>query len=383
MKKITVLGVTGSIGMQTVDVVMNHPEQFKITAMAAGYNVAKVEEILAMIDVEYICMVKKGDALYLQEKYPDLKVVYGESGLIEIATLPEIEIVLNAIVGFAGLVPTIEAIKAKKDIALANKETLVVAGHIITELVKEYGVKLLPVDSEHSAIFQSLNGEEHNKIKKIILTASGGSFRDKQRDELAGVTVKEALNHPNWSMGAKITIDSATLFNKGLEVMEAKWLFDVDYDQIEVLIHPESIIHSMVEFVDTSIIGQLGNPDMRLPIQYALTYPERDYLIGGESLDLAKIASLTFKKPDFERFRALALAYQAGKSGGSMPCVLNGANEQANELFRNGKIEFLEIENLVEKALNKHQLVKNPTLEQLIEIDAWARNFVLKEIGED
>ncbi len=328
-------------------------------------------------------MVKKEDALYLQEKYPDLKVVYGESGLIEIATLPEIEIVLNAIVGFAGLVPTIEAIKAKKDIALANKETLVVAGHIITELVKEYGVKLLPVDSEHSAIFQSLNGEEHNKIKKIILTASGGSFRDKQRDELAGVTVKEALNHPNWSMGAKITIDSATLFNKGLEVMEAKWLFDVDYDQIEVLIHPESIIHSMVEFVDTSIIGQLGNPDMRLPIQYALTYPERDYLIGGESLDLAKIASLTFKKPDFERFRALALAYQAGKSGGSMPCVLNGANEQANELFRNGKIEFLEIENLVEKALNKHQLVKNPTLEQLIEIDAWARNFVLKEIGED
>lgn len=383
MKKITVLGVTGSIGMQTVDVVMNHPEQFKITAMAAGYNVAKVEEILAMIDVEYICMVKKEDALYLQKKYPDLKVVYGESGLIEIATLPEIEIVLNAIVGFAGLVPTIEAIKAKKDIALANKETLVVAGHIITELVKEYGVKLLPVDSEHSAIFQSLNGEEHNKIKKIILTASGGSFRDKQRDELAGVTVKEALNHPNWSMGAKITIDSATLFNKGLEVMEAKWLFDVDYDQIEVLIHPESIIHSMVEFVDTSIIGQLGNPDMRLPIQYALTYPERDYLIGGESLDLAKIASLTFKKPDFERFRALALAYQAGKSGGSMPCVLNGANEQANELFRNGKIEFLEIENLVEKALNKHQLVKNPTLEKLIEIDAWARNFVLKEIGED
>lgn len=383
MKKITVLGVTGSIGMQTVDVVMNHPEQFKITAMAAGYNVAKVEEILAMIDVEYICMVKKEDTLYLQEKYPDLKVVYGESGLIEIATLPEIEIVLNAIVGFAGLVPTIEAIKAKKDIALANKETLVVAGHIITELVKEYGVKLLPVDSEHSAIFQSLNGEEHNKIKKIILTASGGSFRDKQRDELAGVTVKEALNHPNWSMGAKITIDSATLFNKGLEVMEAKWLFDVDYDQIEVLIHPESIIHSMVEFVDTSIIGQLGNPDMRLPIQYALTYPERDYLIGGESLDLAKIASLTFKKPDFERFRALALAYQAGKSGGSMPCVLNGANEQANELFRNGKIEFLEIENLVEKALNKHQLVKNPTLEKLIEIDAWARNFVLKEIGED
>ena len=383
MKNITVLGVTGSIGMQTVDVVMNHPNQFKITAMAAGYNIAKVEEILTMIDVEYVCVVKEEDALYLQEKYPSIKVVYGQAGLIQIATLPEIEVVLNAIVGFAGLVPTIEAIKAKKDIALANKETLVVAGHIITKLADEYGIKLLPVDSEHSAIFQSLNGEHHGQIKKIILTASGGSFRDKSREELVGVSVKEALNHPNWSMGAKITIDSATLFNKGLEVIEAKWLFDVDYDQIEVLIHPESIIHSMVEFVDTSIIGQLGNPDMRLPIQYALTYPERDILVGGQSLDLAKIATLTFKKPDLKRFRALALAYDAGRVGGSKPCVLNGANEQANELFRNGKIEFLEIEELVEKALDQHHVVQEPTLPQLIEIDAWARNFVLKEIGED
>lgn len=383
MKKITVLGVTGSIGMQTVDVVMNHPDQFKITAMAAGYNIAKVEEILGMVKVEYVCVVNEKDALYLQAKYPDIKVVFGEQGLIEIATLPEIEVVLNAIVGFAGLVPTIEAIKASKDIALANKETLVVAGHIITKLVKDYGVKLLPVDSEHSAIFQSLNGEQPKQIKKIILTASGGSFRDKSRDELIGVSVKEALNHPNWSMGAKITIDSATLFNKGLEVIEAKWLFDVDYDQIDVLIHPESIVHSMVEFVDTSVIGQLGNPDMRLPIQYALTYPNRDELVGSESLDLAKIASLTFKKPDFNRFRALALAYDAGRAGGSKPCVLNGANEQANELFRSGKIEFLQIEELVEKALNKHQVVENPNLKQLIEIDAWARNYVLKEIGED
>ena len=290
---------------------------------------------------------------------------------------------MNAIVGFAGLVPTIEAIKAKKDIALANKETLVVAGHIITKLVKEYDVALLPVDSEHSAIFQSLNGENKKQIKKIILTASGGSFRNKTREELMGVSVAEALNHPNWSMGAKITIDSATLFNKGLEVIEAKWLFDVSYDQIEVLIHPESIIHSMVEFIDTSIIGQLGNPDMRLPIQYALTYPQRDILFGGESLDLAKVATLTFKKPDFKRFKALALAYQAGRDGGSKPCVLNGANEQANELFRRGKIEFLQIEELVEKALNSHRFIKDPTLQQLIEVDAWARNFVLKEIGEN
>lgn len=383
MKNITVLGVTGSIGMQTVDVVKNHLDKFKIVAMSAGYNIKQVEEILEMIDVEYVCVVQKKDAQYLQEKYPDLKVTYGQEGLIKIATLPQIDIVLNAIVGFAGLVPTIEAIKAKKDIALANKETLVVAGHIITKLVKENNVRLLPVDSEHSAIFQSLNGEKHQQIKRIILTASGGSFRDKSRDELIGVTVEEALNHPNWSMGAKITIDSATLFNKGLEVIEAKWLFDVSYDQIDVLIHPESIIHSMVEFVDTSVIGQLGNPDMRLPIQYALTYPDRDVLVNGESLDLAKIASLTFKKPDLDRFKALALAYQAGRTGGSMPCVLNGANEMANELFRNNKIEFLQIEELVEKALKAHQVISDPTLEQLVEVDSWARNFVLKEIGED
>lgn len=383
MKNITVLGVTGSIGMQTVDVVKNHLDKFKIVAMSAGYNIKRVEEILDVIDVEYVCVVQEKDAQYLQEKYPNLKVTYGQEGLIEIATLPQIDIVLNAIVGFAGLVPTIEAIKAKKDIALANKETLVVAGHIITRLVKENNVRLLPVDSEHSAIFQSLNGEKHQQIKRIILTASGGSFRDKSRDELVGVTVEEALNHPNWSMGAKITIDSATLFNKGLEVIEAKWLFDVTYDQIDVLIHPESIIHSMVEFVDTSVIGQLGNPDMRLPIQYALTYPDRDVLVNGETLDLAKIASLTFKKPDLNRFKALALAYQAGKTGESMPCVLNGANEMANELFRNNKIEFLQIEELVEKALKAHQVVSDPTLEQLVEIDSWARNFVLKEIGED
>ena len=383
MKNITVLGVTGSIGMQTVDVVKNHLDKFKIVAMSAGYNIKQVEEILEMIDVEYVCVVQKKDAQYLQEKYPDLKVTYGQEGLIKIATLPQIDIVLNAIVGFAGLVPTIEAIKAKKDIALANKETLVVAGHIITKLVKENNVRLLPVDSEHSAIFQSLNGEKHQQIKRIILTASGGSFRDKSRYELIGVTVEEALNHPNWSMGAKITIDSATLFNKGLEVIEAKWLFDVSYDQIDVLIHPESIIHSMVEFVDTSVIGQLGNPDMRLPIQYALTYPDRDVLVNGESLDLAKIASLTFKKPDLDRFKALALAYKAGRTGGSMPCVLNGANEMANELFRNNKIEFLQIEELVEKALKAHQVISDPTLEQLVKVDSWARNFVLKEIGED
>lgn len=383
MKNITVLGVTGSIGMQTVDVVKNHSDKFKIKAMSAGYNIKRVEEILKLIEVEHICVVNEEDAEYLKTKYPDKSIYYGNEGLVKIATIKDVDIVLNAIVGFAGLLPTIEAIKAKKNIALANKETLVVAGHIITELVKENGVKLLPVDSEHSAIFQSLNGENNKEIKRILLTASGGSFRDKTRDQLVGVSVEEALNHPNWSMGAKITIDSATLFNKGLEVIEAKWLFDVDYDQIEVLIHPESIVHSMVEFVDNSIIGQMGNPDMRLPIQYALTYPHRDVLINSTSLDLAKVATLTFKKPDFKRFRALKLAYDAGRQGGSMPCVLNGANEQANELFRKGKIEFLQIEELVEKALLHHQNIDNPSLNELIKIDKWARDFVLKEIGED
>ena len=255
-------------------------------------------------------------------------------------------------------------------------------GHLIIPLVKQNHVQLLPVDSEHSAIFQSLNGERHCDINKIILTASGGSFRDKSRLELQHVTVEEALKHPNWSMGAKITIDSATLFNKGLEVMEAKWLFDVDYDDIEVLIHPESIIHSMVEFKDTSVIAQLGTPDMRLPIQYALTYPERQPLIGGKRLSLGEIGSLHFEKPDFHRFRALALSYEAGRKGGSMPCVLNGANEQANALFLNGHISFLDIEKLVEEAMRAHHWIDNPCLDQLIEIDQWARDYVLERVGE-
>lgn len=383
MKKITVLGVTGSIGQQTVDVICHHQDEFELVAMSAGKNISLLEKTLTMVNTKIVCVIAKQDALYLQEKYPELTVVYGDEGLNYIATLPEVDIVLNAIVGFAGLQPTIHAIKHKKDIALANKETLVVAGHIITKLVKQYNVSLLPVDSEHSAIFQSLQGNQGNKIKRILLTASGGSFRDKTREELVGVSVKEALNHPNWSMGAKITIDSATMFNKGLEVIEAKWLFNVDYDQIQVIIHPESIVHSAVEFEDTSVIAQMGTPDMRLPIQYALTYPRREPLINGQSLDLTELGSLTFKKADFNRFKALQLAYHAGRTGGSLPCVLNGANEMANSLFREGKIEFLQIEELVEKAMNHHDTVAEPTLEQLLEIDRWARNYVLQQIGEN
>lgn len=382
MKRITILGVTGSIGQQTIDVCENNPEDFEVVAYSAGNNIDLLEKTILRIKPRVICVLNESDCLYLKDKYQDIEFVYGEKGLDFIATLKDVDIVLNAIVGFAGLLPTIHAIESKKDIALANKETLVVAGHIITKLVKEYGVKLLPVDSEHSAIFQSLQGNDMNKIKRIILTASGGSFRNKSREELIGVSVEDALKHPNWSMGAKITIDSATLFNKGLEVIEAKWLFDVDYDQIEVVIHPESILHSAIEYEDTSVIGQFGMPDMRLPIQYALTYPSRKPLINGSSLDFMKYGNLTFIKPDFERFHALSLAYKAGKMGGSMPCVLNGANEMANLLFREGKIEFLQIEELVEKAMNAHEFIEDPSLDELLAIDKWARNYVLKEIND-
>ena len=381
MKKISVLGVTGSIGMQTVDVVKNHPELFEIIGVTAGHNMNALKEVIETVHPKYVCVIDKNDAEELQNTYPNLTIYYGDEGLVEIATLEEVSLVLNALVGFVGMVPTIEAIKKRKDIALANKETLVVGGHIITRLVKEYGVKLLPVDSEHSAIFQSLNGEKHSQVHKIMITASGGSFRDKTRDQLVGVSKKEALNHPNWSMGAKITIDSATMFNKGFEVIEAKWLFDVDYDDIIVYIHPESIIHSMVEYNDTAIIAQLGTPDMRLPIQYALTYPDRFEIGNAKRLHLDEIGSLHFKKPDLERYKALRLAFEAGKKGGSMPCVLNGANEQAVSLFLNDQIEFLQIEELVESALKHHQWVENPTVEELLAIDHWAREHVLSQIG--
>lgn len=383
MKKITVLGVTGSIGTQTVDVVKNHSDEFEIIAMSAGRNIELLEEFMSSIHCKHICVSMERDMLYLKNKYPHINFYYGTEGLIHIATLKDCDIVLNAIVGFAGLLPTMEAIKAKKDIALANKETLVVAGHLIMPLVKEHNVHLLPVDSEHSAIFQSMNGEHKDDISKIILTASGGSFRDKSLEELKDVTVEQALKHPNWSMGAKITIDSATLFNKGLEVMEAKWLFDVDYDDIEVLIHPESIIHSMVEYKDTSVIAQLGTPDMRLPIQYALTYPRRQVLHDGKRLSLSDVCTLNFRKPDLNRFRALALAYEAGRTGGSMPCVLNGANEAANSMFLKNEIKFLDIEKYVEEAMRAHTVIENPTLDELIEIDQWARDFVKKKVRVD
>lgn len=382
MKKIAILGSTGSIGTQTLEVVRANKD-IEVTALAAGSNIDLLEKQIREFSPKIAAVWNEEKAKELKDRVRDLdiRVESGMDGLLAVATELSAEIVVTAVVGMIGIRPTIAAMNAGKDIALANKETLVVAGHIIIPLAKKYGIQLLPVDSEHSAIFQSMHGEYPREISKILLTCSGGSFRDKSLDELKDATVEQALNHPNWSMGAKITIDSATLVNKGLEVMEAKWLFDVDYDDVEVLIHPESVVHSMIECTDTAVIGQLGTPDMRLPIQYALTYPHRIPLINSKRLSLSDIGTLHFYKPDTERFKALPLAYRAGRIGGSMPCVFNGANEEANQLFRDGKIKFLEIVDLIEEAMNAHTVVDNPSLDELIKIDAEARAFVRKRVG--
>lgn len=383
MKNIALLGATGSIGLQSVDVIMHHQDEFCLMAMSVGHQIDKLREILNQIDCPYVCVIEEADCKQLAQEYPHTHFYFGDEGLMKIATLEEVDIVLNGISGFAGLKPTVAAIQAKKDIALANKETLVVAGALVTRLVKENGVKLLPVDSEHSAIFQCLHKENHRDIQRLIITASGGAFRDKTREELAHVKKEDALKHPNWSMGANITIDSASMFNKGLEVIEAKWLFDLDFDQIDVIMHPESVIHSMVEFKDTAVMAQLGSPDMRLPIQYALTYPNREPLIGGVRLDFEKMSQLTFRKLDFERFPALKIAYAVGRAQQTYPAVLNGAKEMATALFLKDQIPFLEIENSVIAALKAHQPIKDPNLDDLIAADGWARKFVLERIGVD
>ena len=375
MKKITVLGVTGSIGTQTIDVVTGHPDEFEIVAMSAGHNIKKLEEIMNQLPVPHICVLEQKDYDYLSEKYPDRHFYLGQEGLIQISTLEETEIVLNAIVGFAGLLPTIEAIKAGKDIALANKETLVVAGHIIIPLAKEYGIQLLPVDSEHSAIFQSLNGENPSTIEKILLTASGGPFRGRTIDEMRDVRVEDALKHPNWSMGHKITIDSATMVNKGLEVMEARWLFGVDIDDVTVVVQPQSVIHSMVQYVDGSIIAQLGCPDMRLPIQYALYYPERKPMDIAR-LDFAKLASITFEAPDMVNFKGLALAYKAGRRGGNLPTILNAANEFAVAQFLGRKCGFLDITDMIEKAMDCIQYIDNPDVNDILDTEKAVYEFL-------
>jgi 1-deoxy-D-xylulose-5-phosphate reductoisomerase len=381
LKKISLLGATGSIGTQTVDIVRAHPEHFELSAISVGRNINEARKIIQQCKPALVSVMKKEDCLSLQAEFPSIRFVYGEEGLVEVATHPSTEVLVNAVLGSVGLTPTLEAIKMRKTIAIANKETLVTAGHLVMEAAKEYGADILPVDSEHSAIFQSLQGQDQKAIDRLILTASGGSFRDKTRAELQGVTVEDALNHPNWSMGAKITIDSATMMNKGLEVIEAHWLFDLPYEKIDVLLHKESIIHSMVEYSDTSVIAQLGTPDMRVPIQYALTYPKRMSLPDTKRLSLADIGQLHFAKMDEERFRCLAFAFEAGKAGGTLPTVLNAANEEAVQAFLDGHITFLQIEDVIEKAMNEHTVIQKPCLSTIKEVDLEAREFVRSAIS--
>ena len=341
MKKISLLGATGSIGTQTLDVIRTYPEKFRLVAMSFGQNLALGEQIIQEFKPKLVSVSTKEMRDRIIYNVPaGTNVMFGEEGLIEVATYSESDVLLNSVVGSVGLKPTLAAIEASKTIAIANKETLVTAGHIVMESAKNNGVQILPVDSEHSAIFQCLNGENKSEIFKLILTASGGSFRDRSREELEGVTVEQALAHPNWSMGAKLTIDSATMMNKGLEVIEAHWLFDIPYEQIDVILHKESIIHSMVEFQDTSVIAQLGTPDMRIPIQYALTYPERLELPQIKRLNLIEIGKLHFQEASFDRFRCLKMAYEAGKIGGTMTAVLNAANEVAVAAFLENRITF-------------------------------------------
>lgn len=366
MKKIAILGSTGSIGTQTLDVVRENGD-IEVVSLAAGSNTELLEKQVREFHPKVVCVYQKERAADLKERLKDktVKIVTGMDGLIEAACVPEAEIVVTAVVGMIGIRPTIAAIEAGKDIALANKETLVTAGHLIIPLAKEKGIRILPVDSEHSAIFQSLQGNAGNKIQKILLTASGGPFRGKKQEDLLNVKVEDALKHPNWSMGRKITIDSSTMINKGLEVIEAKWLFDVSVDEIQVLVQPQSVIHSMVEYEDGSVIAQLGTPDMKLPIQYALYYPERRYL-PGDRLDFWSLSHLDFEKPDLDTFYGLALAYEAGREGGSMPTVLNAANELAVSMFLDRQITYLEIVEIIEDCMKAHKKIENPSLEQIL-----------------
>jgi 1-deoxy-D-xylulose-5-phosphate reductoisomerase len=378
MKKIAVLGVTGSIGIQTLDVIKQHTTEFELIAVSAGRNIEKTIEIVNEFKPQFASVMNEDDAKHVEE-VTGVKCYFGMNGLIKVATATDADTLVTAVVGSVGLKPTIEAIKAGKNIALANKETLVTAGHIVMNLAKEYGVTILPVDSEHSAIFQCLDKEEKKDLNRLIITASGGSFRDKTRDELEGVSVEDALNHPNWSMGAKITIDSASMMNKGLEVIEAHWLFDVDYDDIDVILHKESVIHSMIEMNDKSVLAHLGTPDMRIPIQYALTYPHR-FELESETLDLARLSSLNFKEMDFDRFPCLRMAYDAGRVGGSMPTVLNAANESAVALFLDGKIDFLDIETLIQEAMDEHVVISNPSLDEILALDIKIKESIKKKV---
>ena len=381
MKKIAILGSTGSIGTQTLDIVREQGD-IQVVAMAAGSNISLLEAQMREFKPSLVSVwdEKKASELRTNTKDLGIKIVSGMEGLLEVSVIPESEILVTAIVGMLGIRPTIAAIKAGKKIALANKETLVTAGHIIIPLAKEYKVPILPVDSEHSAIFQSLQGAGDNKISRILLTASGGPFRGRKSDDLKNIQVEDALKHPNWSMGRKITIDSSTLVNKGLEVMEAKWLFDVTLDQIQVVVHPQSVIHSAVEYEDGAVIAQLGTPDMRLPIQYALYYPKRRNL-SGRRLDLFEIADLTFEKPDTDTFRGLALAYLAMEKGGNIPTVYNAANEKAVSLFLDRKISYPEITELIEACMENAEFIDHPDVDEILGTEAAAYEFIEKKMS--
>ena len=372
MKKIAILGSTGSIGTQTLDVVRAHSDELEVVALAAGSNKERLKEQIREFHPELVSLSDEKKAQELKEELAGeaVEVVCGMDGLIEGAGIDSADVVVTAVVGMMGILPTMEAIRKGKDIALANKETLVTAGHLIIPMAREYGVSILPVDSEHSAIFQCLQGEPKKALDKILLTASGGPFRGKSAEFLETVTLEDALNHPNWSMGPKITIDSSTMVNKGLEVMEAKWLFGVDYSQIEVVIQPQSIIHSMVQYIDGAVIAQLGTPDMRVPIEYALFYPERRSL-PGDRLDFSKLSQITFEKPDYKVFRGLSLAIEAGKTGGTMPTVFNAANERAVAKFLKGEIKYTDIVRSIEKCMDAHKVSAHPDLEEILATEQW------------
>ena len=382
MKKIAILGSTGSIGTQTLEVVRANPE-LQVSALAANSSVKKMEEQIREFCPGTVAMWTEEAAAELKARVADLdvKILWGMEGLLEIAVLPEVSVLVTAVVGMIGIKPTIAAIRAGKDIALANKETLVTAGHIIMPLAKERGVSILPVDSEHSAIFQSLNGERENRIEKLLLTASGGPFRGRTREQLADIGVEDALKHPNWLMGRKITVDCATLVNKGLEVMEAKWLFGVELGQIQVVVHPQSVIHSAVQFADGAVMAQLGVPDMKLPIQYALFYPDRKPM-GGNRLDLFELGSMTFERPDLENFPGLELAYRAAGLGGSMPVVFNAANERAVALFLEEKLKFVQIPELIGEAMEHHRRIEDPTVEEILAAEAATYEYIAGRIKQ-
>ena len=372
MKKIAILGSTGSIGTQTLDVIRAHSDELEVVALAAGSNKERLKEQIREFHPELVSLSDEKKAQELKEELAGeaVEVVCGMDGLIEVAGIDSADVVVTAVVGMMGILPTMEAIRKGKDIALANKETLVTAGHLIIPMAREYGVSILPVDSEHSAIFQCLQGEPKKALDKILLTASGGPFRGKSAEFLETVTLEDALNHPNWSMGPKITIDSSTMVNKGLEVMEAKWLFGVDYSQIEVVIQPQSIIHSMVQYIDGAVIAQLGTPDMRVPIEYALFYPERRSL-PGDRLDFSKLSQITFEKPDYKVFRGLSLAIEAGKTGGTMPTVFNAANERSVAKFLKGEIKYTDIVRSIEKCMDAHKVSAHPDLEEILATEQW------------